>query len=98
MGYSIWNAPSDLDYYDSRGLYEEEQFSCEHCEDHGCPECSEVELGCEDLALGEDGWAALLASAEDDDDTADTTYINYLNERSAESSRDFQAERWERWA
>lgn len=95
MGYSIWTAPSDLDYYYDAGLIEDEEFFCDHCEDHGCPECSEVELQCEDLALGEEGWAALLASVELDDDTA---YINYLNERAAESGRNFQAERWERWA
>lgn len=74
MAYSIWNAPSDLDYYYSNGMIEEPV--CYECDDRGCPECCGAEcpecddLGCDEClgyrenecpeAMSEESWAGLL--------------------------------------
>jgi hypothetical protein len=76
--YSIWNSPSDLDYYYSVGAIERPD--CLECDDEGCPVCCPPEcdncgdLGCDEClgyrenecpeALCEDEWASLLEMGE----------------------------------
>lgn len=76
MGYSIWNAPSDLDYYYSNGMIEAP--CCPECDDRGCIECCGPECpdcddrGCDEClpyqdqdcppAMSEGNWSSLLAT------------------------------------